>query len=76
MTAYAHRAAPAFEAVEFRADGKGGDTFIGYAAVFDSPSKEIFDPKESRTAFVETISPGAFTRSLGICGRYTTASFA
>lgn len=70
MTAFEHRAAPTFESVEFRADGKGGDIFTGYAAVFESPSKEIFDPRESRTAFVETIAPGAFARSLGMGGRH------
>ena len=67
---YAHRAAPTFSEVEFRSDGKGGDTFTGYAAVFESPSKEIFDPRESRTAFIETITAGAFARSLGMGGRH------
>lgn len=62
----AHRAAPTFDDVEFRASSDGGSTFHGYAAVFDSQSKSIFDPKESRTPFVETIKPGAFARTLGM----------
>lgn len=66
MTSMVHRAAPTFEAVEFRADGKGGDTFVGYAAVFESPSKPIFDPRESRVPFIETITQGAFARTLGM----------
>jgi HK97 family phage prohead protease len=59
-----HRAAPNFEAVEFRANANGLDTFVGYAAVFDSPSKPIFDPRENSIPFVETIDPTAFARTL------------
>lgn len=71
MTAYAHRAAPTFDAVEFRAKTDGTSTFHGYAAVFDSPSKPIFDPRESRTPFIETIRPGAFARTLTAGKRQT-----
>jgi len=38
------------------ADSGEGSTFVGYAAVFGSPSEPL--------PFIETISPGAFTRSL------------
>ena len=40
---------------ELRADGDG-NTFVGYAAVFNSPSEPL--------PFVERIAPGAFTRTL------------
>ena len=71
MTAYEHRAAPTFDAVEFRAAKDGGTTFYGYAAVFNSPSKPIFDPRENSIPFVESISPGAFTRTLSSGRRQT-----
>ena len=64
MTAFEHRAAPTFDAVEFRAAKDGGTTFHGYAAVFNSPSKPIFDPRENSIPFVESITPGAFARTL------------
>jgi uncharacterized protein len=41
---------------EMRAEGDG-NTFVGYAAMFDSPSQPL--------PFTERIAPGAFTRSLG-----------
>lgn len=41
---------------EFR-DSGSGMSFSGYAAVFDSPSQPL--------PFIETIAPGAFSRSLG-----------
>lgn len=41
---------------EMRADGDG-NTFVGYAAMFDSPSQPL--------PFIERIAPGAFERSLG-----------
>lgn len=71
MTAYAHRAAPTFDAVEFRAESDGSSTFHGYAAVFDSPSKAIFDPRENSIPFVESIDPAAFARTL-VSGRRQT----
>lgn len=40
---------------EIRAEGDG-NTFVGYAAVFNSPSQPL--------PFVERIAPGAFTRAL------------
>ena len=47
---------------EIRAtEGGDGMTFTGYAAVFNSPSEPIYTP---RGTFVETIRPGAFTRTL------------
>ena len=46
-----------FEAeFELRADGDGM-TFVGYAAKFNSPSEDL-------GGFIETIAPGAFSRSL------------
>lgn len=63
-TAYEHRAAPTFDEVEFRAAKDGSTTFHGYAAVFNSPSKPIFDPRENSIPFVESISTGAFARTL------------
>jgi hypothetical protein len=71
MTAFEHRAAPTFDAVEFRAAKDGSTTFHGYAAVFGSPSKPIFDPRENSIPFVETISPGAFARTLNSGRRQT-----
>ena len=64
MPTFEHRAAPNFDAVEFRAAKDGGTTFHGYAAVFNSPSKPIFDPRENSVPFVESITPGAFARTL------------
>lgn len=61
---YALRSAPVFDAVEFRAASDGSSTFEGYAAVFESPSKEIFDPKENPLPFIETISRSAFARTI------------
>lgn len=61
---YTGRSAPVFDAVEFRAASDGSSVFEGYAAVFESPSKEIFDPRENPLPFVETISRGAFVRTL------------
>jgi HK97 family phage prohead protease len=71
MTAYEHRAAPSFADVEFRADSNGKTTFRGYAAVFESPSKPIFDPREAPTPFIETITAGAFSRTLASAHRKT-----
>lgn len=50
--------------LEERADAIAGEPvrFSGYAAVFNSPSERLWDPRNGD--FVETISPGAFTRSL------------
>jgi len=50
--------------LEERADAVAGEPvrFSGYAAVFNSPSERLWDPRNGD--FVETISPGAFTRSL------------
>lgn len=62
---YTGRSAPVFDEVEFRAAKDGTTTFEGYVAKFESPSKEIFDPKENPFPFIETISPRAFARSLG-----------
>lgn len=61
---FAHRAAPTFDAIEFRAAADGSTTFAGYAAVFESPSKEIFDPRENPRPFTEIITPGAFARTI------------
>lgn len=61
---YTGRSAPVFDAVEFRAASDGSSTFEGYAAVFESKSKEIFDPRENPFPFVETISSRAFARTL------------
>jgi len=61
---YTGRSAPVFDAVEFRAASDGSSTFEGYAAVFESASKEIFDPRENPLPFVETISRNAFVRTL------------
>lgn len=71
MTAYVHRAAPTFDDIEFRAKPDGTSTFHGYAAVFDSPSKAIFDPRENSIPFVESIDPSAFARTL-VSGRRQT----
>lgn len=64
MTAYVHRAAPTFEEVSFRSAPDGTSVFTGYAAVFESRSKVIFDPRENARPFTEIISPGAFARTL------------
>lgn len=71
MTAFSHRAAPTFDAIEFRAKPDGSSMFHGYAAVFDSPSKSIFDPRENSIPFIETIDPGAFARTLNSGRRQT-----
>lgn len=68
---FAHRAAPTFDAIEFRAAADGSSTFHGYAAVFESPSKTIFDPRENPRPFVETIAPSAFSRTLTAGKRQT-----
>lgn len=65
------QAAPVFGAVEFRAASDGSTTFEGYAAVFESPSKEIFDPRENPLPFIETISHGAFTRTINSGARHS-----
>jgi HK97 family phage prohead protease len=70
MTKYALRSAPVFSDVEFRAEPDGSTTFEGYAAVFESPSKEIFDPRESSRPFIETIRPGAFARTINNGSRH------
>lgn len=71
MTQYTGRSAPVFDAVEFRAASDGTTTFEGYAAVFESPSKEIFDGRENPFPFVETISPRAFARTLSNGSRHS-----
>jgi HK97 family phage prohead protease len=43
-------------------DASGPVRFVGYAAVFDSPSERLWDSR--RGDFVETIAPTAFTRTL------------
>lgn len=68
---YTGRSAPVFDAVEFRAASDGSSTFEGYAAVFESRSKEIFDPKENPFPFVETISARAFARTLSNGSRHS-----
>lgn len=54
------RALPVMGDIEFRAAGDG-NTFVGYAALFDSPS-------DARAPFQESIAPGAFKRSLASGG--------
>lgn len=49
--------------IEERAvDTAGPVKFVGYAAVFDSPSERLWDPRHGE--FVETISRSAFNRTL------------
>lgn len=50
---------------ERAADAPDGDPvrFYGYAAVFNSPSERLYDPRKGD--FTETIRPGAFKRTLG-----------
>jgi uncharacterized protein len=48
---------------EMRAESEGDEmALVGYAAKFNSPSKQMTD--KSGYQFVETIAPGAFTRAL------------
>lgn len=49
--------------LEERALGSEGPAkFVGYAAVFDSPSERLWDPRHGE--FVETVSRSAFNRTL------------
>jgi HK97 family phage prohead protease len=46
----------AYSNMELRAEGENGNTIVGYAAVFDSPSVDM--------GFIEYVSRGAFTKTL------------
>lgn len=55
----------AYSNMELRAEGENGNTIVGYAAVFDSPSVDMgFTEYVSRGAFTKTLKDGADVRLL------------
>lgn len=55
----------AYSNMELRAEGENGNTIVGYAAVFDSPSVDMgFTEYVTRGAFTKTLKDGADVRLL------------
>lgn len=66
-----HKADPVELEFQFRSLPDGTSLFEGYAAVFNQPSKPLHDELAMNGAYVETIMPGAFRRTLGSGRRQT-----
>lgn len=64
------RALPTFGEYHFRSGSDGAPVFEGYAAMFDAESQPLRDIPYN-PAYVETIAPGAFRRTLASGRRIT-----